>query len=404
MKIDWTKFKAILSVIFGIIAWLIGAVVCIIFLCYLLKNQIDFIGNFHAIFFLLACILLLFSICGIFRKRFNWGYNFFQFFFSKHTWVKTTTIFALTLFFPIILFFVCGHEHYETDKGFSLISNWGIVLSLISVIVGMKIYMQIDENRKKHTFTQFIEHLCDFFRNSNTKTDNIKLCLPTLHIGAAGETNATLSNKFKDNIKDFIRKSKQEEAQGSLNIAILDYDLASIREFKEEYDTKIKEAKVKRYAQLNANNQTPIKNKLGQNTSLLFQFHRTWNRFKNENDEIAFYYKLAEFTIELEDLKIELEDLKQDYKFTITKLTKDYFCKQNGEDAPYTCSKEAKDGLFLFIKTNPSNNRADVYLGNIYINAQEKLEFHNTIIEGLPVGTEFRALYDSFVNTRRRRQ
>ncbi len=75
--------------------------------------------------------------------------------------------------------------------------------------------------------------------------------------------------------------------------------------------------------------------------------------------------------------------------FFINKIKRDYF-KNNGDVAI------GSEDLFLFAnKTNKT-----FYFGKIHINAQENIEFHNSIIKDIEISDEFKSIFDSFVSSR----
>jgi hypothetical protein len=349
--------------------------------CHFMCNYL-FVKKFHSIFVLLASFFLLISICFFLKDKFKWGYKwFFPFFNNTNNSLITAAIFFLAIFIPIGVFFYQDFMH-DSDTETSFISNWGIFLSFIGILVGMKVYMEFIENKHKHNFKEFIDVLCNLFDEAKP-SDEICLLLPTLHIGAAGKENKKFSRKFKISIKRFIEKQREDGA-GKLNIGVLDYNIDAIRKFKTEYE-KIE------YSNLEKEEKSELFTILDWKESLLLQFHRLWNDVfvDYSEEEFDFYYDLSCFMVELDD-----ELLNKDTKLKIDKLTKKYFSQEDNKK--WKCTRNSREGLFLY--ANKSQNI--IYFGNIYINAQEQIEFQNTIIKDLPVGEEFLNLYDNFVKNR----
>jgi hypothetical protein len=359
---------------------ILGTIISLIGLTFLFILQWNFIKKFHTILFLLLFVSLLFSLAGLFKNKeheenkMRWLYDWFRPFLKKENLWKTILIFTPTIIIPLILYHYCKGTHYMNDEtNFNFISNWGIVLSFFGILVGMKIYIEMVESKKKHNFEEFINILCNLFDEAED-SDEINLLLPTLHIGAAGK-NKSFSKKFKDTI---LKKA----ANGNIKIGILQYNVENVVAFRDKYaDTP--------YDDLEEKKQSEISTALTNNNDLLFQFHKVWNfsdkKYNHSAEKYDFYYDLADFIVKL------AERANNNKNFIINQLNKNYFCKE--ENGQSKCSRESNEGLFLYV--NKTKNR--IYFGKIYITAQERIEFHNTTIRELAVGEEFSTLSHTVV-------
>lgn len=292
------------------------------------------------------------------------------------------------LIFVLILDFIIHNEVSNRD----FVAHWSIFLSILSIFIGMKVYMRFIGDKDKHSFKEFIDILSDLFDNANPHSDNIYLLLPTIHIGAAGDNNKNFSKEFKHSIENFLN---QNTSGNKLQLGILGYDKDGINNFiveiKEEYkgivsNTPVPTVQLGKLKEMEENDKiyelfVKIRTDLIK-TMPIFDFHSKWYKETDMPSKVYFYLDLVLFLH-------KLESYAENNKIVIYKIKEQYFNTWGNDE-------NSDKGLFIFV--NKTKQKA--YCGNIIINSQEHIEFQNlTIKKDTNLCTLFEMLFDNFVTS-----
>lgn len=377
-----THLPRILCIIF-VVLWFLCILLHILFhddyrICTICKT-------WRCICLLLACLFL--AIARIINKS-EWLYAFVR----KNNFNKTVFILCCIFVIPIVAFIIDSSLPITTIDNNDFISHWGTFLSIISIFIGMNVYMGYLGDKERHSFKEFINILSDLFERATPNKDKVYLLLPTLQIGAAGN-NKQFSELFKNSIDSFVQQINVEGME--LEIGILDYNIKKINTFFEyikatyptlmpEKEDNLKELR-KNINEMKDNVKfsdlyTDIHSKLINPGGILFLFHKRWYKRINIEDEIFFYLDLAIFLR-------KLESYQKSNKLKLHKIKQEYFSTQDDEDAD--------KGLFIF----DNIGKKQAYCGNIIISSQEQIEFQSLTIKGNEgLCTLFKDLFIQFVN------
>ncbi len=380
----------------GLGCFIIGVICNIIHKSHHTNNYISIIhSTWYFILILLSC--LCFAIAYSFYKdKAEWLYPFID----KRNLNMTFLTIGSILGIPIVGFIVglivdsiCNcYIHHEIDNN-DFVAHWSIFLSILSIFIGMKVYMRFIGDKDKHSFQEFIDILSDLFDNANPNSDNIYLLLPTIHIGAAGDNNKNFSKEFKHSIENFLN---QNTIDHKLQLGILGYDKDGINKFiekikeKNEYNGIISNTSIQldKLKELERNDKiyglfVEMQNDLIENGTMpIFNFHSKWYKETDYRSKVYFYLDLALFLH-------KLEDYAKENKIEIYKIKEQYFNTWGNNE-------NSDKGLFMF--TNETKQKA--YCGNIIINSQEHIEFQNlTIKRDTNLCTLFKTLFENFVTS-----
>lgn len=391
MKHTKHKHLPLILFIFCVVLWSLCVLLHVLFhndyrICTICKTW-DFIC------LLLAC---LFLVIALIINKSEWLYSFVQ----SNNLNKTVFILGCILGIPIVAFIIdhitniwFPYEQMLTIDNNDFISHWGLFVSIISIFIGMKVYMGYIGDKERHSFKEFINILSDLFEHAKPNKDKVYLLLPTLQIGAAGD-NKKFSELFKKSIDRFVQHINVKGKE--LELGILNYDINEINKFfkyiKDKYpklmpkkEDNLRELR-KNIDKMKVEDDVKISDlhrdihyELINRGGILFSFHKRWYKKINNEDEIFFYLDLAIFLRKLESYQ-ERNQLK------LHKIKQEYFSTQDDEDAD--------KGLFIF----DNIGKKQAYCGNIIISSQEQIEFQSLTIkgnEGLCI--LFKDLFDQFV-------